>query len=298
AGTGVITTVAGTGTAGYSGDGIPAVSAELNVPYGVTEDGGGNLYIADTGNHRIRRVDGSTGIITTVAGTGTAAFLGDGGPATAAQIYSPIQVAFDAYGDLVFSDEGNQRVRMVTPSGVISTIAGTGAAGIAGIGGMATQAQLNSPWGIASDGFGNLYVSSEAVGVVVKIACPNGSTATFTQTATLTSTQTPTITQTATQTMTIGPTPLGTSTATGTPTACPAVPVMSLFAGVNNNGFGCDGSSATCGNDLSLAMQMATDSGGNVYIADYNNQRIRKVSSGIISTVVGTGSAGYNGDGG
>ena len=139
---GIITTVAGTGTAGYSGDGGQATSAQLNAPLGVAVDAQGSLYIADDVDHRVRKVSG--GIITTVAGTGSAGFSGDGGQATSAQLNFPFGVAVDTQGSLYIADYGNNRVRKVS-GGVISTVAGTGAAGFSGDGGQATSAQLNAP---------------------------------------------------------------------------------------------------------------------------------------------------------
>ena len=117
AGTGTITTVAGNGTAGFSGDGGPATAAELNAPDGVALDGAGDLFIADLGNNRIRRVDAGTGTITTVAGNGTAGFSGDGGPATAAELLGPFGVALEGAGNLFIADTNNFRIRRVGPLG-------------------------------------------------------------------------------------------------------------------------------------------------------------------------------------
>ena len=161
--TGVITTVVGTGTAGFSGDGGLATSAQVNYPYGLALDGGGNLYVADLYNNRVRKVDAATGIITTVAGTGTAGFSGDGGPATAAALNYPLGLAVDGAGNLFVADYNNQRVRMVAAAtGVITTMAGTGATGFSGDGGPATEAALNYPYGLAVDPAGNLYISDDS----------------------------------------------------------------------------------------------------------------------------------------
>ena len=122
---GVITTVAGTG-GGFSGDGGPAVQAQLRGPAGVAVDGAGNLFIADSFNDRIRKVD-SAGVITTVAGTGRTGFGGDGGPAVNARLSRPSGVAVDGAGNLFFADSGNDRIRKVdSASGSITTVAGTG----------------------------------------------------------------------------------------------------------------------------------------------------------------------------
>ena len=154
---GTITTIAGTGEGGFSGDGGPATVAELSSPYGVAVDGAGNLYIVDWFNQRIRKVD-SAGTITTIAGTDLYGFSGDGGAATAAQLDSPIGVAVDGAGNLYIADTSNHRIRKVDSTGTITTIAGTGERGFSGDGGAATTAQLDSPYGVAVDGAGNLYI--------------------------------------------------------------------------------------------------------------------------------------------
>jgi hypothetical protein len=157
---GLITTVVGNGKSGYSGDGGPAMSGRLAWPTGLRLDAAGNLYIADAGNMRVRRVSGD-GIITTVAGSGPGGpgYGGDGGPATDAQLSWPKDITFDAQGNLYVADTGNSAIREVSPSGVITTIAGTGSTGYSGDGGSATNALLNQPSGLAIDSAGNLYVA-------------------------------------------------------------------------------------------------------------------------------------------
>jgi len=145
---GIITTVAGNGTAGFSGDGGPATAAQLDGPGGVAVDGSGNLFIADLADSRVRKVD-VTGMITTVAGDGTPGFSGDGGSATAAQLAFPFDVAIDSLGNLYIADSNNHRIRMVNAAGIITTVAGDGTFGFSGDGGPATTAQLNTPVGIA-----------------------------------------------------------------------------------------------------------------------------------------------------
>ncbi len=158
---GIITTIAGTGEFGYGGDGGPATEARLNFPGGVAVDGAGNLYIADTNNHRIRKVDVSGVItITTVAGNGEQGFSGDGGPATAALLNHPADVALDAAGNLYIADNGNSRIRKVNPAGIVTTIAGNGQfTGDLGDGGPAVEARLFFPYGVAADRAGNIYVA-------------------------------------------------------------------------------------------------------------------------------------------
>lgn len=155
---GIITTVAGTNAAGFAGDGGFANLAKLNGPYGVALDAGGNYFIADAGNSRIRKVD-TNGIITTVAGNGTAGYGGDGAAATNAPINAPHGVAVDGVGNLFIADTSNNRIRMVDTNGNITTLAGTNSAGGTGDGGPATNAMLNSPQGVAVDGAGNIFIA-------------------------------------------------------------------------------------------------------------------------------------------
>ena len=160
AATGVITTIAGTGIGGFSGDGGAATAAALDLPTALALDDSGNLFVADTNNHRIRRVDGSTGVISTVAGNGTEAFAGDGGPATSASIDSPAGIAVDSGGNLYLADTHNGRIReVVAGTGIISTLAGTGAFGFAGDSGSATSAALAWPRGITVDSSGNVFLA-------------------------------------------------------------------------------------------------------------------------------------------
>jgi sugar lactone lactonase YvrE len=158
--TGAMTTIAGTGTAGSSGNGGPATSATLRAPLRAEYDSAGNLYIADTGNHAIRRVAAGTGIITSVAGTGTAGSSGDNGQATSARLSSPSDVAIDSAGNLLIADRGNHKVRRVNrTTGVITTVAGTGASGYTGDEVAATSSRLNTPWSVDVDAANQLYIA-------------------------------------------------------------------------------------------------------------------------------------------
>lgn len=157
---GVITTIAGNGTAGFSGDGGPAVAASLNLPHGVALDSSGNIIIAEMGNHRVRRIDAVTGIITTVAGNGRPGFSGDGAAATAASLNSPTGVAVDALNNIIIADFGNNRVRKVDAlTGVITTMAGNGQGAFGGDNGLAVNASLSLPRSVAFDGDGNLFIA-------------------------------------------------------------------------------------------------------------------------------------------
>jgi sugar lactone lactonase YvrE len=169
---GTISTVVGNGRQGSGGDGGPASRAAMNYPRGIAVDGTGNLYIADTDNHRIRKVD-SSGTISTLAGNGTAGSSGDGGAATDAQLAFPVGVTVDGAGDLFIADSLNNRIRKVTPDGIITTVAGSGAYGFRGDGGPATSASLAYPNGVAVDAAGNLFIADTANQRIRKVT-PDG----------------------------------------------------------------------------------------------------------------------------
>ncbi len=165
---GIISTIAGNGVAGFSGDGTSAASAQINLPQGITSDDSGNIYFADRANNRIRKIS-SNGIISTYAGTGIEGFSGDGSAATSAQINYPIHPTIDQNGNLFFCDAVNQRVRKIDANGIISTIAGNGIAGFTGDGANAASAQINSPQGLEIDSQGNLYIADNANNRIRKI---------------------------------------------------------------------------------------------------------------------------------
>jgi uncharacterized protein (TIGR03437 family) len=246
---GIITTVAGNGSYGFSGDGGPAISAQLNEPSALAVDTEGNLFIADEVNNRIRKVSPS-GIITTLAGGGTEG-LGDGGPATNAQLRSPISVTVDRNGNLFIADFYNNRVRKVSPDGIITTVAGVGIEGFSGDGGPAISAQLRFPAAVAVDGAGSLFMVDFGNKRLRKL------------------------TTDGTITTVVGD---GGSTS-------------------ENGGPADDGAPAT-----SVRLDpagVAVDRDGNLFIAEYGNNRIRKVSrGGSITTVAGNGAKGFSGDGG
>jgi sugar lactone lactonase YvrE len=161
---GLITTVAGNGEPGGTGDGGPALLAQLSNPYGVAIDPAGNIYVSEATGQRIRKI-AADGTISTVAGTGVPGFSGDGGPALNASLNGPVSLALDPNGNLYVCDFGNLRIRRISPDGIIATVAGNGKAGSTGDGGPATAASINGPWGLAFDAFGSLIFTSNALGV-------------------------------------------------------------------------------------------------------------------------------------
>jgi Gluconolactonase len=176
--TGVITTIAGS-SAGFSGDNGPATAAQLNLPTALALDSSNNLYIADTQNHRIRKINLASGVITTIAGNGTQGFSGDGGPATAAAIDSPSGIAIDANQNLYLADTHNQRIRKITAAtGTITTIAGA-AAGFGGDNGAASAARLALPHGLSIDSAGNLYIADTANHRIRRIDAATGTITTI-----------------------------------------------------------------------------------------------------------------------
>src|SRR5579862_4984318 len=168
-GQGIITTFAGNGNQGFSGDGGPATSASLAYPVTVAVDVSGTLFIADNDNNRIRKVSAG-GTITTVAGNGTAGFTGDGGQATSASLDHPYGIAVDVFGNLFIADSHNNRIRKVSASGIITTVAGGGFPGFSGDGGPATSASLFYPATVAVDASGNLFIADSGNSRIRKVS--------------------------------------------------------------------------------------------------------------------------------
>src|SRR6202162_5522059 len=231
---GTINTVAGNGTAGFSGDNGPALSAQVT-PLAVTVDNKGNLFIADGTNYRIRKVD-SNGTITTIAGTGTSGFSGDNGPATNALIGLVTSLAVDAASDLYLADLTRERVRKIDTAGMITTVAGTGDYGYVDDGLPATS-EIMLPDGVAIDGSGNLLISDINLNVVRRVDLSTG--------------------------------------------------LIFTVAGNGNPGFLGDSGAATNG-EMNSPAGLIVDSNNQIYVADLFNQRIRKVAGSVITTFAGT----------
>ena len=228
---GTISTVAGTGVARFSGDGGPAVDAQLNTPTGIFGDSSGNLYIGDPGNQRIRKMNAS-GIITTLAGNGAEGYGGDGGPANQATLYNASRVAVDPSGNVYIADQSNHRIRKVTPGGIITTFAGNGVGtpatgAFSGDGGPAVDASLNNPTAVAVDGTGVLYIADQFNQRIRKVALDG---------------------------------------------------TITTIAGTGSAGFGGDGGPATAAK-LNYPGGMTLDAAGNLYFNDDLNYRTRMIST-------------------
>ncbi len=296
----IITTFAGTG-AGYGGDGGAATSAALQSPKATIFDNAHNLYIADAANNRIRKIN-TSGVITTVAGTGTGSYGGDGGSATAAQLNSPTSIAFDSSGIMFIADFQNNRIRKVSTSGSITTVAGTGSASYGGDGGPASAAQLNGPHGVAVDNSGNIYIA-ELYGHRIRKINSSGIISTIAGTgypgytgdagtATAAQLYSPWSVMVRTGVVYIG------DRDNNRIRVINSSGIISTIAGTGATGYSGDGGAASAAS-IYTPCGITSDVYGNIFIADVNNNRIRKINtSGIISTVAGIGTAGLAGDGG
>jgi sugar lactone lactonase YvrE len=334
ASTGIITTVAGNGTAGYNGDSIQATAAELDFPEGVALDSSGNIYIADYLNQRVRKVTVSTGVITSIAGIGILGYSGDGGSAFSAELAYPQGVAVDSSGNVYIADTGNYRIRKVTTAGIISTVAGTSPAGYNGDGILATSAGLSTVSAVVIDSSGNLYIADAGGDRIRKVTfqalpptfSPVGGPYAATQHVAITSVDagasiyyttdgsapstsssiyTGSITVSASETLNaiavapgLGASSVGSAAYTIASSGL-SYGVISTYAGNGIAGYAGDGGQAAAAN-LDFPGGVALDSSGNLYIAGYLSSEVREVAAatGAITTVAGTGTPGDTGDGG
>jgi len=299
---GVIATVAGNGTQDFGGDNGPATNAQLNLPAGVAVDSAGNLYVADWGNNRVRKV--SNGVIATVAGNGFKGFVGDNGPATSAVLDQPYDIAVDSAGNLYISDPDNQRIRKVA-NGVITTVAGNGMFGFGGDNGPATAAWLYDPGGVAVDSAGNLYIADSRNYRVRKVS--NGVITTVAGIGTYHGV--PGFrgdTGPATSAELYTPGAVAVDAAGNLYIADPGTQrirkvangVITTVAGNGTSTFSGDNGPATSA-QLEFLSGVALDSAGALYFADAQyNDRVRKVVNGVITTVAGNGVLGLSGDNG
>jgi hypothetical protein len=278
------TPMAGNGSAAFAGDNGPATLASFSGGAGVVMDQAGNMYIADGGDNRIRKVD-TSGNITTYAGNGTAGYSGDGGPALAASMNGPGRLAIDAAGNLYIAEGGNAIIRKVDASGNISTVAGNGTICrqpappgselgqvycYTGDGGPAISASLGQLSGVALDGADDVYISDSGNNLILRVDAVTGTITTMAGNGTICYNTPPTATGPLSNTCFSGP------------------------GGMATSGDGGLATSAT----LFQPQGIVLDGAGNLYIADQGNSRIREVSGGIITTVAGNGSIGFSGDGG
>jgi sugar lactone lactonase YvrE len=301
----VITTVAGTGTQGYSGDGGPAAQALLNNPFDLAYDVAGNLFFSDTYNHCIRRIDARTGVITTIAGTGAQGFAGDGGEATRALLNQPYGVVVDRGGNVYFADRLNGRVRRVDGSGIISTLAGDGSGKFSGDGGPAASAGLAEPNGLAFDATGkNLFIADVADHRVRVVDLATGIISTFAGTgeARHDGDGGP-----ATRAGVFGARAVALAPGgalyilerQGSSLRRVRDGVIQTVAGSGARGYAGDNQDARYA-VFDAPKEMTVDADGNVFVVDTENHVIRRIDARtwVVETIAGTGVKAPGGDGG
>jgi len=303
---GGISTYAGTGTLGYTGNGGPATSANIKNPEGISVAANGDLYICDSDNHVIRKVAAPTGIITTVAGNGNPGYSGDGGLATAAQLKFPEDVAVAANGDLYIADTGNNMIRKVTAgTGIITLVAGTGAPGSSGDGAAATAAKLFSPRGIQVAANGDVFIGDRSNNKIRKVTASTGIITTYagTGTAGYSGDGAAAVLAKLNRPQGLHLSSTGdlyfADSNNNVIREITSLGIISTVAGTGAVGYSGDGGLATAAR-LSAPEATHLAPSGDIYIADTGNDVIRcvKAGSGIITTIAGTGAAGYGGDGG
>jgi uncharacterized protein (TIGR03437 family) len=277
ASSGLITTIAGNGTPGFAGDNDVAISANITDVHGIAVDSGGIVYIADTGNSRIRKID-AKGIITTFAGTGTPGYTGDGTDAVKSGLWFPAGLALDGSGNLYVADYGNFTVRKITSAGVISTVAGSGTWGASGDGGAANKATLAAPMSLAIDSGGNIYIGDVGNNTIRKVTTDGNI-------RTVVSGVTP-------QSLAVDPAGNlyfvdGLNSVVRK--ILPSGTILTI-AGTGQVGFSGDGGQATLA-QMDHPSGLAIDATGNLYVADSNNQIIRLLTPNAFSVGAVTSAA-------
>ncbi|HVN06955.1 MAG TPA: hypothetical protein VMT86_21200 [Bryobacteraceae bacterium] len=290
---GTVSTLAGNGHPGFAGDGGPATSAQLNQPYDLALDSAGNLYIADFGNNRVRRI-GADGNILTVAGNGQSGSAGDNGPATSAMLNGPRNVALDGAGNLYISEFNGHRVRRVSPGGIISTAAGIGIAGFNGDGGPAAAAQLAFPAGLGLDGMGNLYIVDSFNVRIRKVIAATGI---ITSVLTQQNFGAPNIQIAGLAADSAGDLYIPESFESFVWKLTPAG-ALTIVAGVPGTGAYTGDGQPALQTGLIRPVEVALDSTGNLFLSESRRVRMSAAVTTIIGTVAGDGTFGYAGDGG
>jgi hypothetical protein len=301
---GLISSAAGNGEWIYRGDGGLATASPLFLPMGGAVDAGGDFYLSDSNNQRVRYVSAATGLISTVAGTGTAGFAGDGGPATAAQLNTPADVKLDGAGNFYIADSANHAIRYVNAAtGTIYTVAGIGGkSGYTGDGGLATAARLSYPSAVAFDGDHTLYISDTGNNAIRKVDLTTGliATAAGTGVAGFSGDGGPAIAGQLNSPWGIALASDGSlyiaDLSNNRVRRVSAAGVLSTVAGTGTRGYGGDGGPATAAK-LNVPAGVAVDVAGNLYVADSGNQLVRKIVAGTISTMAGALGGGAAVDG-